>query len=102
MPYKLHDEILEKFHDHSYAGHMGRDYTRYNIKQSFYWHGLSSDVAAYVQSCAACSRNKKANKTCKAALAQYHAGSPVERVHVDIIGPFNSLAPRRFNDILDE
>ena len=31
VPYKLHDEILEKFHDHSYAGHTGRDNTGYNI-----------------------------------------------------------------------
>ena len=69
---------------------MGRDNTCYNIKRSFYWHCLSSDVAAYVQSCTAFTRNKKANKTRKAALTQYHAGSPMERVHVDILCPYNS------------
>ena len=41
----------EKFHDHIYAGHMGHDDTRRNIKKSFYYHNLYSDVAAYVATC---------------------------------------------------
>ena len=89
VPSSLKSEIIENFHDHSYAGHMGRDNTRRNIQKSFYWHGLYSDVAAYVATCSACSKNKKANKLKKAGLLRYHAGSAMERVHLDILGPFN-------------
>lgn len=89
VPQSLKTEILEYFHDHSYAGHMGRDNTIRNIKKSFYWYQVYSDVAVYVKTCAACSKNKKSNKRKKAALRQYHAGSPMERVHLDILGPFN-------------
>ena len=89
VPNCLKSEILEKFHDHSYAGHMGRDNTWRNIKKSFYWHNLYNDVATYVATGAACSKNKKANKRKRAGMMEYHAGSPMERVHLDVLGPFN-------------
>ena len=87
VPNSFKSEILEKFH--SYAGHMGRDNTRRNIKKSFYWHNLYNDVVTYVATCAACSKNKKANKRKRAGMTEYHASSPMERVHLDVLGPFN-------------
>ena len=36
---------------------MGRDNNQHDIKKSFYWYNLYSDVAAYVATCAACSKN---------------------------------------------
>ena len=89
VPQGLKGEILEYFHDHSYAGHMGCDNTCRNIKTGFYWYQLYADVAAHVKSCAACSRNKTNNKKRKAEMVRYHAGSPMERVHIDTLGPFN-------------
>ena len=89
VPDCLKSEILEKFHDHSYAGHMGRDDTQHNIKKSFYWYNLYSDVAAYVATCAACSKNKKIDRHKRAGMIQYHAGSPMEHVHLVVLGPFN-------------
>ena len=68
---------------------MGRDNTRRNIKKLFYWHNLYNDVASYVATCAACSKNKKANKRKRAGMTEYHAGSPMERVHLNVVGPFN-------------
>ena len=73
VPDCLKSEILKKFHDHSYAGHMGRDNTRRNIEKSFYWYNLYSDVAVYVATCAACSKNKKINRRKRAGMIQYHA-----------------------------
>ena len=69
---------------------MGRDNTRRNIKKSFYWHNLYNDVAIHVATCATCSKNKKANKRKRAGMTEYHAGSPMERVHLDVLGPFNT------------
>ena len=34
-----------------------------------------------------CNKNKKPNTKAKAALGQYHAGYPLQRVHFDILGP---------------
>ena len=70
---------------------MGSDNTWRNIIKSFYWYNLYSDVAAYVSTCAACSKNKKINRRKKAGMIQYHAGSPMERAHLDVLGPFNKF-----------
>ena len=48
---------------------------------------MSSDSKIYVQSCPVCNKNKKANVKAKAELGQYHAGMPMERIHMDILGP---------------
>ena len=58
---------------------MGRDNTRRNIKKSFYWHNLYNDVVTYVTICAACSKNKKANKRKRAGMTEYHASSPMDQ-----------------------
>ena len=50
------------------------------------WYGLTKDVELYVKSCSFCNKNKRASVKAKAALGQYHAGSPMESV--DILGPF--------------
>ena len=65
---------------------MGIAKTLARVKQSFMWYNLRKDVELFVKSCSEC--NKKANVKAKAALDQFHAGSPLERVHIDIIGPF--------------
>jgi transposase InsO family protein len=89
VPYDLRTDVLCLAHDAKSAGHMGRNNTYHTLKQSFFWHRMYDDVAKYIATCARCSMNKKPNKTRKAAFVQYHCGSPMERVHIDILGPFS-------------
>ena len=42
----------------------------------------------FEKSCSECIKNKKVNVKAKAALDQFHAGLPLERVHIDILGSF--------------
>ena len=70
------------------TGHMGIAKTITHVKQSFIWYNMAKDIELFVKSCSLCNRNKKANVKPKAALGQYHSGSPLERVHIDILGPF--------------
>ena len=44
-------------------------------------------IQNYVEKCGICNRNKKPNIKPKATLGQYHEGSPLERIHIDILGP---------------
>ena len=37
--------------------------------------------------CNICNTNKKANRKAKGSLGSYHAGAPMERLHIDILGP---------------
>ena len=41
----------------------------------------------HVHTCAPCNLNKKANRKSQAELQSYHAGMPLERVHIDVVGP---------------
>ena len=88
VPEKLKNEVISYNHDLPLTGHMGIVKTIARVKQSFMWYGLTKDVELYVKSCTFCNKNKRASVKAKAALGQYHAGSLMERVHVDILGPF--------------
>ena len=49
---------------------------------------MTEDVTLYVKSCKECNTNKKASRKAKAPLTKYHAGAPMERIHLDILRPF--------------
>ena len=88
VPECLKQEVLSLNHDIPLTGHMGIAKTLLRIQKSFIWYKISRDVELFVKSCQVCNRSKKANTKAKAGLGQYHVGSPLERVHVDILGPF--------------
>ena len=46
------------------------------------------DVETFVKSSRKCSINKKPHRKAKAKLGTFHAGVPMERIHLDILGPF--------------
>ncbi len=97
VPEVLKPEALVMVHDSKVGGHPGEDRTLSRLRSSFFWHGSKVDSRAYVQSCAACSRNKKPNVRAKAALGSYVVGGRNERVHLDLLGPFpKSKAGNRY------
>ena len=49
---------------------------------------MTRDSDIYVKQCSVCNKNKKRNRTPRSPLGTYHAGYPMERVHIDILGPF--------------
>lgn len=89
VPDKLKHEILQHCHDDKVAGHLGKDKTIQRIKQYFIWHQMGSDIMDYVLTCNICNRHKNVNLNPRHALQAYHAGSPMKRLHIDILGPIN-------------
>jgi transposase InsO family protein len=89
VPEKLKNEIFKHCHDDKVASHLGKDKTIQRIKQYFIWHQMGSDIINYVLTCNICNRYKNAHVNPRHALQAYHAGSPMERLHIDILGPFN-------------
>lgn len=89
VPNSLKTEVLQHCHDSRVAGHLGQQKTVERVKQSFLWYRLHSDCIDYVKSCKVCNQNKKAHINPRASLTKFHAGCPMERVHLDILGPFN-------------
>ena len=88
VPQSLQGEILEQCHDTRDYGHMGEKNTFEKVKSSFFWYQMRAACSNFVRTCAACSLNKKPRRRRKAAMQSYHAGAPMERVHIDILGPF--------------
>ena len=48
---------------------------------------MRKDCEIYARACPQCSREKRASKAARGALGVYHAGAPMERLHIDILGP---------------
>jgi transposase InsO family protein len=87
VPHSLKEEVLFYCHDNKDSGHIGPYKTFLRAKQSFYWKHMRAECERYVRTCAACSKNKKSNRKRRANLQRFHAGCPMERVHIDILGP---------------
>ncbi len=89
IPLQLRSKVLYFCHNSKDAGHLGRPKTLDRLRGRFYWCGMSVDSNTYVKQCGVCGRNKKTNRPGREALGSYHAGCPMERVHLDIVGPFH-------------
>ena len=87
VPDSLKEKAIELHHDIPSAAHQGIARTKAKLKEKFFWVRLSRDVESYVSSCSTCSQNKKNKCYGKAPLTEYQAGAPMERVHIDFIGP---------------
>ena len=89
VPEEFRPRVLYFCHDSKDSGHLGQTKTLDRLKQRFYWYGMSKDSNIYVKQCSNCNKNKKGNRLPRSALEIYHAGYPMERVHLDILGPIN-------------
>ena len=88
VPDILKDEVLRHCHDIPISGHLGIRKTYKKVKHSFMWYKRYVDTKLYVKTCSSCNRNKKTNKKPRFNLGQYHASTPLEKVHIDLLGPF--------------
>ena len=88
VPGVMKEEVLRTSHDVPSSGHLGVKKTLHKVQQAFVWFKLKRDVMLYVQTCTQCNRSKKTNYKQKHALGQYHASHPLDKVHIDLLGPF--------------
>ena len=87
VPESLKKSVLSLHHDIPSAGHQGIARTKARLKEKFFWFQMSKDVESYVLYCNVCNQNKKNKTYGKVPLTEFQAGVPMERVHIDFIGP---------------
>lgn len=87
VPVSLKTEIMAAHHDLPSSGHQGAERTELKLRDKFWWKGIGADIRNYVATCGTCNRNKKPSRHAKAPLKSYQAGAPMERVHLDFLGP---------------
>jgi predicted aspartyl protease len=89
VPEALQGIVLKFCHDVKLAGHLGIEKTQKRLRESFLWYNMTTQAKAYVMACKVCNVNKKSCVHAKARLKSYYAGFPMERVHLDIVGPIS-------------
>ena len=87
-PKTLINTILEANHDAILSGHLGFKKSLSRIRQNYYWFKMRDSVRNYVRACSVCGARKRPPKLPRAPLKNYHQGSPLDRIAMDILGPF--------------
>ena len=58
VPHSEHQDIIHRFHDSLFAGHLGVSRTVFRLQSRVYWPGLRQDVRTYLASCTICLARK--------------------------------------------
>ena len=85
LPPSYCTKTIEGCHDH--VGHLGQDMVLELLRDQFYWPGMHTDVASYLNSCPRCLRSTKEQKsqTNQAPLLNIEVNQPLELVHLDYL-----------------
>ena len=68
---------------HDQVGHLGQDRVLGLLRDRFFWPGMHTDVASYINSCPRCIRRKSQPDT--APLHNIEATQPLELIHLDYL-----------------
>jgi hypothetical protein len=83
VPERLRSQILDLLHE----SHPGSTRCKQLARSYVWWPGLDADIERLVNSCAACSENRREPNT--PILGRWeHATASWQRIHVDHAGPF--------------
>ena len=87
VPRSMQEDVLREHHDPPTAGHAKVERMLGLLQEHYHWYGIRKSVEDYVRGCEKCALNKHGNKR-RAPLQTYHASMTMQRLHIDILGPF--------------
>ncbi len=85
VSHTLWSEVLRWVHE---AAGAGNSKTVQRLRQRFYWPGCRQDAVLHIHCCDVCMAQKGHSGHFHEPLQQYLVGAPMERIGVDIFGPF--------------
>ena len=88
IPTSLRKEVFKHLHEYITGGHLGRNKTYDKLKRRFYWCSMHRDVAYWCRTCPTCGSRKLPPRRAKAPMQQYNVGYPMERIAIDLSGPY--------------
>ncbi|KAL0147701.1 hypothetical protein M9458_056979 [Cirrhinus mrigala] len=88
VPGDMQEEVLKAMHGSAGSGHFGVTKTLRRLRQAFYWGRLRRDVEDFCRRCDLCTARKGPQGQSRAQLQQFSVGEPMQRVGIDIMGPF--------------
>ena len=84
VPAWEHQDLIRRYHDSLFAGHLGVSRTTYRLLDHVYWPGLRQDVRSYLASCAICLARKSPCPR-RAPMGHVEVGQRWDRVAMDIL-----------------
>lgn len=88
LPEEFRNGALRRLHDDRVAGHLGQQKTLQRIRERYYWVGFTEDVHKWCTNCQVCIQKDKPRMADRAPMKVYNVGAPMERIALDILGPF--------------
>ena len=88
LPPSLQNDALEECHSTLTSGHFGRTKTLLNLRRRFIWRGIRRTSDLFCRQCDICAKYKSDGKKRRAPLNPQVTGVPMERVCIDLVGPF--------------
>ena len=83
--------ILEYCNEKPGAGHMGMNNATERVKRYAIMVKLLDSCLVYVRSCSVSNRQEKPQKKPNVHQVRYHVGPPLEKIHIDTIGPLTEI-----------
>jgi hypothetical protein len=87
-PQSLVPSLFAFFHVSPVGGHLDIRKTLYNIRQTFIWKGMDSDVSTRVKACKVCGLSKPAQVQHFGMLSSEVASRSFEKLFIDFVGKF--------------
>ena len=88
VPEKLRNLVLENLHNAVTAGHLGVRRTLAGVRARFFWPQMRQFVQSWCEKCDVCAARKFSTKIRKGPMQKYQMGMPMERIALDISGPW--------------
>ena len=88
VPPARREELLRGMHEGHTGSHLGIKRALYRLRQRVYWVSHCRDVQDWCRTCEVCPAKKGPAGKTHAPLQLYQAGAPMQRMAVDIAGPF--------------
>ena len=89
--HREHQDMIRRFHDSLFAGHLGVSRTVCRLQNRVYWPGLRHDVRSYLTSCTVCLARKSPCPR-RAPMGHVDVGHRWDGVAMDLLDMFVTTA----------
>ena len=86
VPRSKRQDLIHQHHGGKASAHLGVDRTFALLSHGFYWPEMKADIDTFCRKCDCALLNK--SRGYKEPLCQYVVGEPMERLAVDVAGPY--------------
>lgn len=87
VPTRCRAQLLRHYHGDARKGHQGVRRTKANLRQLYFWPGMSEDVEKLIARCLACQRRRVGVERLQGTLTAHRSDRPLESLHLDLWGP---------------